>query len=87
MAAYLTLIREVKTMSYNTKNYTEQGGDRTVIGGELNITTGGKLAFDDVEVTPAAYQADSVAVDIEGLVADFNALLSKLRTSGLMRSE
>lgn len=74
-------------MSYNTKNYTEQGGDRTVIGGELNITTGGKLNFDDVEVTPAAYQADSVAVDIEGLVADFNALLSKLRTSGLMRSE
>ncbi len=74
-------------MSYNTKNYTEQGGDRTVIGGELNITTGGKLNFDDVEVTPAAYQADSVAADIEGLVADFNALLSKLRTSGLMRSE
>lgn len=74
-------------MSYNTKNYTEQGGDRTVIGGELNITTGGKLTFDDVEVTPAAYQADSVAADIEGLVADFNALLSKLRTSGLMRSE
>ena len=22
-------------MSYNTKNYTEQGGEKTVIGGEL----------------------------------------------------
>ena len=24
-------------MSYNTKNYTEQGGDKTVIGGTLEI--------------------------------------------------
>lgn len=25
-------------MSYNTKNYTEQGGEKTVIGGTLEIT-------------------------------------------------
>ncbi|RKJ29989.1 sugar-binding protein, partial [Butyricicoccus sp. 1XD8-22] len=30
----------------NVKNYTEQGGNRTVIGGELDITPEGKLAFD-----------------------------------------
>lgn len=87
MAAFLTLNEEVKTMSYNTKNYTEHGGDKTVIGGELSITAEGKLTFDGSEVSPAAFQANSVATDIGGLVTDFNALLSKLKSSGLMRSE
>ena len=27
-------------MSYNTKNYTEQGGEKTVIGGSLEIKDG-----------------------------------------------
>jgi hypothetical protein len=27
-------------MSYNTKNYTEQGGEKTVIGGTLEIKEG-----------------------------------------------
>lgn len=30
-------------MSYNTKNYTEQGGARTVIGGEIEILPGAKI--------------------------------------------
>lgn len=29
-------------------------------------------------------QADSVAADVPGIVADFNALLAKLKTAGLM---
>lgn len=74
-------------MSHNTKNYTEQGGDKTVIGGELSITAEGNLTFDGSEVSPAAFQANSVATDVEGVVADFNSLLSKLKSSGLMRSE
>lgn len=32
----------------------------------------------------AAAQADSVAADVAGIVADFNALLAKLRAAGLM---
>lgn len=28
---------------YNTKNYTEQGGDKTVIGGTLEIVTGASV--------------------------------------------
>lgn len=32
-------------MSYNTKNYTEQGGEKTVIGGEVEIL--GTLTIDD----------------------------------------
>lgn len=30
-------------MSYNTKNYTEQGGDKTVIGGTLEIKEGASV--------------------------------------------
>lgn len=71
----------------NVKNYTEQGGERTVIGGTLEITPEGKLLFGSTEVCPAANQADSVATDVAGLVADFNALLAKLRASGLMNSQ
>lgn len=70
----------------NVKNYTEQGGERTVIGGELDITPEGKLAFDGTPLSPAAHQADSTAVDVAGLVTDFNALLAKLKAAGLMKS-
>jgi hypothetical protein len=30
-------------MGYNTKNYTEQGGEKTVIGGILEVKEGGSL--------------------------------------------
>lgn len=70
-------------MSYNTKNYTEQGGEKTVIGGELEIATGGKLAFAGVELKPAANQADSEEAT-SPTVAEFNALLAKLKAAGLM---
>jgi len=74
-------------MGYNTKNYTEQGGEKTVIGGELVVTAEGKITFDGAELKPAVLQADSTAVDVADLVADFNALLLKLKTAGLMESE
>ena len=32
-------------MSYNAKNYTEQGGEKTVIGGEIVIN--GKITVSD----------------------------------------
>ncbi|MDQ0154157.1 MULTISPECIES: head fiber protein [Bacillales] len=71
----------------NVKNYTEQGGERTVIGGTLEITSEGKLLFGGTEVQPADNQADSTAVDVAGLVVDFNALLAKLKAAGLMNSQ
>jgi hypothetical protein len=74
-------------MGYNTKNYTEQGGDKTIIGGELAVTAEGKVTFNGTQLKPAALQADSTAVDVADLVADFNALLLKLKTAGLMESE
>lgn len=71
----------------NVKNYTEQGGEKTVIGGELLVTSEGKLTFNGEEVKPSALQTDSTAADVPALVADFNALLAKLKAAGLMASE
>ena len=74
-------------MSYNTKNYTEQGGDKTVIGGVLEIKEGASVTGLPSSFTPAANQADSTAVDAAGLVTDFNALLAKLKAAGLMTAD
>ena len=113
---------------YNAKNYTEQGGEKTVIGGTLEIlegasvtglpsasvsiatetTLGGikaaaktetdtvpaKVGSDGILYVPtypsvpepsiAENQAASEATDTTGLLADFNTLLAKLKTAGLM---
>lgn len=118
-------------MSYNTKNYTEQGGEKTVIGGTLKIKAGATVtglaanpllaatesAFGGIkagakeetdtisakigadgnlyvptypvvpEVPVTEYQVDSTAEDLPTLLADFNALLAKLKTAGLMAAE
>lgn len=71
----------------NVKNYTEQGGENTVIGGTLEFTAEGKLLYNGVELRPADTQADSTATTIADLNAGFNALLAKLKASGLMASE
>lgn len=71
----------------NVKNYTEQGGEKTVIGGILEIVEGGQVVGLPSDFTPAAFQADSTASTIAGLVVDFNALLAKLKAAGLMASE
>ena len=74
-------------MSYNTKNYTEQGGEKTVIGGTLEIKEGASVTGLPSDFTPAANQAASTAVDVVGLLADFNALLVKLKTAGIMAAD
>jgi len=71
----------------NVKNYTEQGGEKTVIGGTIEIENGAQLILGGTPISPAAYQADSVASTIAALVIDFNGLLAKLRSAGLMESE
>ena len=71
-------------MSYNTKNYTEQGGEKTVIGGTLEIKEGASVTGLLPQLTLAENQSDSTATTIAGLVVDFNALLAKLKSAGLM---
>ena len=70
-------------MSYNTKNYMEQGGEKLVIGGTIEILEGASVTGLPI----AENQADSTATDATGLVTDFNALLAKLKAAGLMEAE
>ena len=78
---------------YNCKNYTEQGGEKTVIGGTLEIkegasvtglpaatktTVGGVLAVDNLE--------DCAATDVQGVNAFINNyLLARLRSAGILK--
>jgi hypothetical protein len=70
-------------MSYNTKNFTEQGGEKTVIGGTLEIKEGAVVTGLPI----LDNQAASTAATVEDLVTDFNALLTKLKAAGLMISD
>ena len=74
-------------MNYNAKNYTEQGGEKTVIGGTLEIKEGASVTGLPSDFSPAAHQADSTATTIALLKDDFNALLAKLKTAGLMEAD
>lgn len=74
-------------MSYNAKNYTEQGGGITHIGGKLIIEEGASVEGLPSSFTPAANQTDSEATTIAALKDDFNALLAKLKTAGLMTAD
>ncbi len=115
----------------NVKNYTEQGGAKTVIGGALEIqegasvtglptpgltaataaalggvkaeaksetdTVAAKIGADAVlyvptyPVVPAPLvlenQAASTAADAAALLLDFNALLAKLKSTGIMAAD
>ena len=68
----------------NVKNYAEQGGDKWVVVGALEITSEGSLSINGSPLTRAATQEDSTASTIEDLTADFNSLLAKLKAAGLM---
>ena len=68
-------------MSYNTKNY--QDGDNLVIGGTLELKEGATLSG----FPCASNQLESTATAIADLKSDFNSLLSKLKTAGLMESD
>lgn len=68
---------------YNTKNYTEQNGEKTVIGGELEIKSGATVTG----FPQAANQAASAATTVTELKDDLNTLLAALKTVGLMADD
>ena len=75
-------------MAPNVKNYTEQGGDKTVIGGELEIKEGARVSgLPSPTITPAAYQPESEATNLALLRADFNTLLANLKAAGFVDRE
>ena len=55
------------------------------VGDGLSVESDGTLSADGI--TPAANQADSEATTIATLKEDFNALLAKLKTAGLMEAD
>lgn len=67
-------------MSYITKNYMEQGGEKWVIGGTLEILPGASVTG----LPSAINQAASTATTVAGIKDDFNALLLKLKDAGIM---
>jgi len=79
---------------YNTKNYTEQGGERTAIGGSLDVVSGGDLDIESggalkiagTQVTASAAELNTVDITAAGtaqaskaLVADANKDLAGVR--------
>ena len=74
----------------NVKNYIEQGGDVTVVGGELNIASGGKISkagtqanhIADVAITTVLTGVDTgtdmTAAQAATIVADFNSIKTKM---------
>ena len=72
---------------YNAKNYTEQGGDVTHIGGKLIFEEGSSVEGLPSSFTPAENQADSEATTIAALKEDFNSLLGKLKVAGIMTAD
>ena len=69
-----------------TKNYTEQGGDVTHIGGKLVFDEGASVEGLPGS-TPAENQSESAATTVAALKEDFNTLLSKLKAAGLMTAD
>jgi len=54
------------------------------IGGDLIPASVQTALNAKLTATKAATQANSTAVDVAGIVTDFNALLAKLKTAGIM---
>ena len=68
-------------MSYNTKNYTEQGGEKTVIGGTLEFKDGAKVGGGII-----ANVADATGTASQNK-AVIQAMLVALKDSGLMEGD
>jgi hypothetical protein len=80
----------------NCKNYATDGGDRLVIGGTLEVldtatVTGLQSGYATEQTAGSVYQAsnqaESAATTIADLKSDFNALLLKMKDSGMMAAD
>lgn len=66
-------------MSYNGKNYTEQGGEVTHIGGKLVFDEGAEGVMPNQEAATGSSGSNAIAA--------VNALLIKLKNAGLMTAD
>jgi len=73
-------------MTHVGKNYHTDNGDTWVIGGKLVVKEGAEVTgLGETPVTEN--QTASTATTVAGLKDDFNALLEKLKTAGLMTAD
>ena len=82
----------------NTKNYMEQGGERWIIGGTIEMSDGTHIklgaqtlkALLDAKLTATAVAAQTdvaEGADAVALRTAVNGLLSALRTAGILAAE
>ena len=71
-------------MSYNAKNYVEQGGDVTVVGGELNVAAGGKIS----KAGTQANHIPDITNEATGtqIATAVNAILAELEGVGIHKT-
>jgi hypothetical protein len=69
-----------------TKNYNENGGDVTVIGGELKISDGAKITNDGTQAAAIGDHADPGTATAADIATKQNAILAALRGVGIIAS-
>ena len=89
-------------MSYSVKNYTEQGGEVTHIGGKLVFDEGATCEGTEIPssyvlpeasaeaiggVKLVANQEASTATTVDELKEDLNTLLAALKAAGVMAAD
>jgi hypothetical protein len=72
---------------YTTKNYSELGGNRWTIGGDINVVAGAKVLADGTQATAIADHADTTTATTEEIATKQNAILAALRGAGIIASE
>ena len=77
-------ITDATTVGKSVLTAADAAAARTVIGAGTPYTLPAATTTVNGGVKKMATQADSTATDVAGLLADFNALLAKARTAGLM---
>lgn len=77
-------------MTYATKVYHEQGGDKLVIasGGEVKVESGGKVTAAGTQASHIADVATTGvwADDDDAIIAAINAILAALEGAGILAS-
>lgn len=69
-------------MSFNTKNYKEQGGEKTVIGGEMQVESGAKITAAGTQAATIADLTDTASgAEIATAV---NAIIAALKGVGII---
>ncbi|WP_447867536.1 head fiber protein [Rahnella bonaserana] len=77
-------ITDATTVGKSVLTAADAATARTAIGAGTPYTLPAATTSVTGGVKKMATQADSTATDVPGLLADFNALLAKARTAGLM---